>query len=285
MRIYSVASAVLISSCLLFLAGGQSAAAQDAIEIVDTDLARQVAEAEAFGWKLRRYDQAAWHATDALFKDIGVQEIENPRGYVVVPRATDTMLDTVFVVEREGELRQYARYVVDGGSVVSGGVIEGSLPLLTGVALEMFAARGPALDAMRTQDYRLCSERSPNTLVLPPDENGAMAFFMLTSTTQTDIYPIGGHYRADVRGDGTVASTRRYTNTCYDLPLTVAELPDAKQARPGISYVLGDAPSEIHAFASYHFPQGMYVITTSNSKLWLIEQGKISLVKEDFAPN
>lgn len=248
----------------------------------DPVLVAAVAEAESRGQQLHKFDQAAWHATDALFARVKPDEIEGGRGYVVVPRENDPMLDTIFVVERDGELRQFARYTVDGSKVVSGGLLEGDLPRLDPVAARMFEAREPAIEAMRRAEFGLCSRSNPNTLVLPPDDQGNVAFYLLTSTTSNDIYPMGGHYRADVSPEGKAVSTRRYMKSCYDLPRVTPPGPDGQPGHAGVTYLLGDAPSEIHVFVGYHMPNGFMVITTSNEKLWLVQDGKITLKQEGF---
>ena len=52
----------------------------------------------------------------------------------------------------------------------------------------------------------------------------------------------------------------------------------------GVSYLFGDASSEIHVFASFQFEDGFMVVAQSSRKLWLVRDGEITLVQEDFAP-
>ena len=250
--------------------------------LLDPALLAAVAEAETRGQMLHKYDQAAWHATDALFTSIRPEEVEDGRGYVVVPRESDAMLDTIFVVERDGALRQFARYTIDGSTVVGGGVLNGELPPLEPLAARMFAAREPAIAAMRAEEFGLCSRSNPNTLVLPPDERGNIAFYLLTSTNSNANFPMGGHYRADVSPEGNAVSTRRYMNTCFDLPRDTPPGPDGQPGHAGVTYLLGETPSEIHVFVGYHMPNGFMVITTSNKKLWLVQDGKITLQQDGF---
>jgi hypothetical protein len=260
------------------------APAQDPIAVNDPALVGEIEQAELRGRLMWLYDQAAWRATDALLADMDPATIENPRGYVVVPGAIDGTLETIFVAEQAGALREFARYSVRETTVEGGGPVSGELPALSPLAERLFRAREPALAAMAEQDYGLCSRESPNTLALPPDENGNVAFYLLTSTREADLYPIGGHYRADIAPDGSVAGTRRYMNTCFDLPTTPQKGPDGQQGHAGVSYLFGDAPSEIHVFASFQFPDGFMVIAQSSRKLWWVREGRISLVQEDFGP-
>ncbi len=281
MRSKTISLAALV---LAALAPAAPAVAQEPIAVTDPVLLADIAQAEARGRLLWLYDQAAWHATDALTEVVDPNKVENPRGYIVIPGDRDGVLDTIFVVERDGELRALARYSVRGSEVIGGGVVEGELPPLPPLAQSMLAARQPALEAMTAEGYRLCSRSQANTLILPPDEDGNVAFYLLTSTLQNGIYPIGGHYRADVAPDGSVVSKRRYMNTCFDLPTTPQVGPNGSVGHAGVSYLFGDAPSEIHVFASFYFERGFMVIAQSSRKLWLVQDGRITLMQEDFGP-
>lgn len=276
---------LMFSAALGLVAVAHPTAAQDAgIEVTDAALAAAVDEAEALGRLLWLYDQAAWHATDALFAKTDPAKIDNPRGYVVIPREGDDMLDTIFVVERDGELREFARYTVNVDSVVGGGLVEGPLPSLSSLAARMFAARSAGLEAMQAEGFGLCSRTNPNTLTLPPDGNGNIAFYLLTSTEDAEIYPMGGHYRADIAPDGSVVSTTRYMNTCFDLPTAAPIGQEGQAGHAGVSYLFGDTPTEIHVFVGYQMPSGYMVITSQNRKLWLIEDGIVTLQQSDFDP-
>jgi hypothetical protein len=277
--------AALMALAVVDLSAAAPAMAQDAIPVTDAALLADVERAEARGRMLWLYDQAAWHATDALVDDVDVATIENPRGYVVVPGAADGVLDTIFVVERDGRLQAFARYSVRQSTVIGGGPIEGALPPLEPLAERLYRAREPALAAMTEKGYGLCSREQPNTLALPPDGDDNVAFYLLTATRDTAAYPIGGHYRADVAADGRVVSTHRYMNTCFGLPIAPQRAPDGSVGHAGVSYLFGDAPSEIHVFASFQFPNGFMVIAQSSRKLWLVKDGQITLVREDFEPS
>lgn len=261
----------------------QARPGNEAIPVSDPQLEADIAFAERRGRDMYLYDQAAWHATDALVEEVDTAAIENPRGYIVVPRDGDAMLDTLFLQEVDGQLVSFARYTMDGSTVVSGEADIAAPVPLSPLAQRMAAVRGPAIGAMADAQYGLCSETPPNTLTLPPEADGSIAFYLLTSTVAEDTYPLGGHYRALVAPDGTVATTKRFMNSCFDLPLRAPNAPEGSVGRPGIQFIHGDVPSEIHVFASFYFPDGLYVITSSNDMLWLVEQGRITLAKRDFS--
>lgn len=274
MRLLALAlAATLIGS------GGQAWAQEDRSGATPTSHQAAVAHAEQRGQMMWLYDQAAWYATDALLGDVKPHRITNPRGYLVLPRPADAMLDAVFIVERNGELREFARYTVDGSKVVSGGVVSGELPALSQLAHKMFAARNAGIETMRKQNYRLCSRSMPNTLVLPPDGDGNIDVYLLTSTIDAGQYPMGGHFKASVDASGKVVGTRRFTNACLDLPTGVGG-GDEEQLWTGVIYLLGDTPSEIHVFVARHLSGPLAVTTTSNTEQWLIKDGKITLQDE-----
>jgi hypothetical protein len=274
----------LAAFIIALLAPVAPASAQEAIPVTEPALLAELEQAELRGRQLWLYDQAAWHATDALMAAIDPATIENPRGYIVVPGASDGVLDAIFITEQAGELREFARYSVREREVIGGGPVEGDLPVLSPIAKRMFLAREPAVAVMGAEGYGLCSRSAPNTLTLPPNEEGNVSFYLLTSTLDDASYPIGGHYRADVAADGSVVSKRRYMNTCFDLPTGPQKGPDGGEGRAGVSYLFGDAPSEIHVFASFHFDNGFMVIAQSSRKLWLVKDGQITLVQENFGP-
>ncbi|MCB2089766.1 MAG: hypothetical protein R3E18_05080 [Sphingomonadaceae bacterium] len=253
-----------------------------AVDVTDPAMLAAIAEAERRGRLLWLYDQAAWHATDAMRADIDPSKVAGAAGYVVIPRDGDAMLDVVFVAERKEALLEFARYTVDVSKVVSGGPVDGDLPALSPLAERMFKARGPAIEAMVKEKYGLCSRSPANTVTLPPDENDVISFYLLTSTVHDDVYPLGGHYRADVDADNEVVSTRRYMKSCFDiqLPGTSGKMQDGKRpVATMVTYLLGDQPSEIHSFVAHYVPMQMLIITVSNEKTWRVGKDKIEQVE------
>ena len=73
-------------------------------------------------------------------------------------------------------------------------------------------------------------------------------------------------------------------NTCFDLPTTPQKGPDGSVGHAAVSYLFGDAPSEVHVFASFQFANGFMVIAQQSRKLWLVQDGQITLVQENFGP-
>jgi hypothetical protein len=236
--------------------------------------------AAARGREMYLYDQAAWHATDRFREEFDFDNASFMRGYIVLPR-DDDRLDTVFYGEVDGTLVEVARYTVAGSRVEEGGLLpEDARPPLSEVALRMAAAQRTALEEMRPREYGLCANSAPNTIVLPPADDGAITVYVLTPPTENDSYPMGGHYRIEVAADGKASHARRFMNTCFPANFG-ASAGGEDGARPimmTLTHLLDPQPTEIHVFASYYVPIGLMIVTTENERLWSIERGRVGYI-------
>lgn len=262
------------------LAGAMSPAiAQDAS--ADTAMAApaEAPEAQRLGRQMYLYDQAAWHATDALAERFDLSAPGDLRGYLVVPLDNGN-LSTVFYGEDESGLYEFARYEVAGSKVVGGGIVEATdKPRLAPMLQMMADAKAAAIDELMRQDWRFCSQSQANTLILPPDAQGRVAVYFLTSTTENGVYPFGGHYRVDIAADGSVAGARKFTNTCLNMQLQSGPEGETPVGL-GVSHLLDDAPTEIHYFQSHYVPVQLYVIIEEG--MWVIERGELVEKIDDF---
>ena len=220
-------------------------------------------------------DQAAWHATDSFLPELDEAIAPMMRGYIVVPREGGLVLDAIFYGEAGGQLVEVAKYGVEADRVIDGGFLPAeSRPVLSPVALAMVAAKDAAVNEVIEQEFSLCSNSQPNTLVLPPDEMGNIDVYLMTSTSNPNSYPLGGHYRVTVGPDGNVIASRRFLKSCFDIPIR-ADVEGMLPQAFVVSHVLDDEPTEIHAFASRNVPIAIMVVTTNNRKLWTVRNGAI----------
>lgn len=267
----------------LFLAatlalGPMQSAAQD----VDLSPEIQVAvdEAEALGELLYRYDQAAWHGTDAFLEQLNEsRDLEIMRGYVIVPGERGR-LDAIFFGEMDGQRLEVARYAVEGSRVLQRTYHDpANRPPLSALASRLAMSRQAALDAMIAEDeIGFCADAVPNTIALPPDADNTVDVYILTPPTSNDSYPLGGHYRLTMAADDEVVEWRRFLNTCFDLRLAS---PDGNGQEPLMTFVthlLDPQPTEIHFFASRYFTMRMAIGTTDNRLVWFIENGQLQEV-------
>lgn len=96
---------------------------------------------------------------------------------------------------------------------------------------------------------------------------------------ETDVYPVGGHYRLRVGPGGEVLGSRAFLRTC--MPLRHG-LPRCRKKQQNLrcTHGLDDAPTEIHAFASRYFPLPLMVITVENRAIWGVTDGAIQYLEQ-----
>jgi hypothetical protein len=136
----------------------------------------------------------------------------------------------------------------------------------------MADAKAAAIEELVRQDWGFCSQSQPNTLILPPDAQGTVAVYFLTSTTENGVYPFGGHYRIDIAADGSVSAARKYTNTCLNMQLQAG--PNGEEpVGLGVSHLLDEEPTEIHYFQSHYIPAQLYVLIDETA--WVIVNGAL----------
>lgn len=236
------------------------------------------------GIQMYRYDQAAWHATDRVQADLA--SIGKPptdpslglSGYIVEP-AGESALRVSFYGGSGAAAVARARYTVDASGHVEGGfVADGEDSALSSLALQMIAAREVGLAQASQPGHELCSTSPANALVLPPDDAGVIAVYVLTSTSDAKVYPAGGHYRFDVGRDGKLVAERRFMSTCF--PIEVAKLRRKKAEMMFLTHHLDEQPTEIHSFVNLNIGVPLVIATTGNMLLWGVMQGHITFVRE-----
>ena len=278
---FSGRAARVCRAMVLIVAGAMTlTAAASAQEDVELTAEQQGAIdwAQQRGELLYRYDQAAWHGTDAFLADYQAdRDGEFMRGYVVV-EGEQGRLDAVFFGDFGAGLVEAARYSVDGGTVVSGTYYdEDSRPPLSAKAIRMAEVRQVAFNAMREEELGLCANSAPNTVVLPPDAAGNIEVYVLTPPTSNDSYPLGGHYRFTIDSDDEVSDWRRFLNSCFALQAGPQQDDNGDPVTPTmlvVSHLLDPQPTEVHFFATHYFGLPVAVITVDNDLVWTIGGGR-----------
>lgn len=194
-------------------------------------------------------------------------------GWVAAPEAGGTMTVVYYADTPDGPVAVY-RGQVAGTRIASREVFAGAdRPPLTPVQRHMAAARA----AVANLDRQPCGGTF-NVFVVPPAAaEGAVEVYKLTPQTQRGKYPLGGHFLATVAPDGTVASTRAFTNSCVDLdaPAVVA----GTQPRPlAVTHLLDPLPTEIHVFLSLWMNRPLLVATGEPERLWTVSRGRIGVL-------
>jgi hypothetical protein len=210
---------------------------------------------------LYRYDQAAWHTTDALKRDLRGETLATIRGWVVTPDRGDYRV-TYYSGDAGAEHRAVYSAVWTGGTDVRDAKVHvAGSDRLSAEEARLIAAS----DAVPEDGPLRCANRRFNRVILPrsaPDD--ADLVYLLSPQTETGNIPLGGHHRNAVK-DGKIVSSRSFTNSCIAMPL------DAKAEGFVISHLLDPTPTEIHFFSVFAGRTPIYVITTQNERLWVSE--------------
>ncbi len=205
----------------------------------------------AMGEEIFRQDTASWVATDALVAALGQAGTGEVRGWVVIPEGQNQRV-RFFKPAANGVQAGWDVLVTDGraGAVV---------PAADGTLSEEETARWNArLTAAANIGTLRCSQRLNAVVVRDPDSDGWLAW-LLTSTTDANIVPMGGHYRFRISADGrTVLRRDQLTNTCLNLPKDQAPR-GAQSVGLVVSQIVSAGPVETHVFLSLQNRISIYV--------------------------
>lgn len=220
----------------------------------------------ARGELLYAYDQAAWHTTDAMAAALPEATKKLLRGYIVTPDGNN--LRTTFYGQ-EGA-REFAVYSAtwDGSAIIRPALYSAEpRPTDSAEELRMIAARNVATNIDVIGRLGLCSEGTPNVTVIPgATPADPISVYVMTPQTENGMWPLGGHYRIDVK-DGRIVSRRAFTNSCINLGGGAKK--DEKVVMMTVSHVLDAIPTEIHAFTMLTSGISVQVVTQDSSfALW-----------------
>ncbi|HEY0928268.1 hypothetical protein [Brevundimonas sp.] len=205
------------------------------------------------GKAIYRHDVAAWVATDALLAHLnGRAPVQGLAGWIVVEQGPDLLVRFVRT-EGEATLPAYDIPVRDG---VAGAVTEVASGELSPGELARLRARNTAAANIG----RLRCSAQLNNVVLPDPDGDGWLVWLLTSTTDANIVPFGGHYRFRISADGsTVVRRDMLSNSCINLP----RQQEGATGRPAglmISQIVSNGPVETHVFLSLQNRLPIYVM-------------------------
>ena len=236
--------------------------------------------AEARGAEMYAYDQAAWHSTDRLHEDmqssgLAVADMLSRgfAGFIVEP-VSDGLLLATYYGKKDGKTFAMARYWMAGSKVKRGGLVKpGEDAALSPLALQLIDRREKAVAVAIADEVSMCTKGHPNTVVLPPRVDGSIPVYFMSAAVENGTFPAGGHYLYVFDAAGKLASKRPFSKSCMLIDWR-DQPPKAEGA--GLSHLLDPQPTEIHVFVSLNMPGKLFVITTSNKDLWLIDHGHIT---------
>ncbi|MDY7098881.1 MAG: hypothetical protein SXU28_12145 [Pseudomonadota bacterium] len=228
------------------------------------------------GLLLRRYDQAAWHATDALREDVKDLGASGIRGWIV--NDLEQGLEVVFYRPVADRFEAVWSGIYSEGEVKSRTVHDASQRYLT--EAEAALARAGRIPAK--EEIQRCSNQPFNTVVMPTGKgDGSLYVYYLVPQASMDSLPLGGHYRFELRDD-KIVGRRKFTNSCFAFDLG-GKKGKGRPAAVTISHLLDPVPTEIHVFSTYAAQLPIYVMTTQNELIWASEisggQPRLRIVK------
>lgn len=229
-----------------------------------------IAETARLGTAIWRQDVAAARATDALLAASGGQAPQGLIGWIVSPDANGQRVR--FLSGQPAAPQAYKDVVVDS-ELKAGPVTDAASAELSADELAQFAARntaGQAIGPLR------CAAQY-NAVILKDPQGEGWLVWLLASTTQANIVPMGGHYRFHISADGrTVEKREQLSGGCLDM--------DRSQAQQGgrtvglvTNLVVAPQPLEVHVFLSLLNQLPIYTIT--GDKVWEVRGARISQVR------
>ncbi|MGV3578354.1 hypothetical protein [Brevundimonas sp.] len=223
------------------------------------------AKVSSLGREIYTQDLAAWVATDALLATLTDEEKATIRGWVVLG---------------DGETRTVRFLRADGDAVAPGWDIvvtngEAASPVpaadtaLAGETLVRFQARQTAVEnigSLRCGRY--------NSVVTPDPDGDGWLVWLLASTTEHGVMPVGGHYRFKVSADGRTMTQRdQLSNSCLNMAANPPPGPQGQPVGIVVSQIVSQGPVETHVFLSLQFRKPIYVI--AGETLFAVEGDRI----------
>lgn len=214
-------------------------AAQEAVPQIETWPIEKIV---AMGQEIQNQDVAAWVATDVLLAHLAGGDPGTLAGWIVVP---DRDAYLVRFIQQDGEALSagFDMRVVNG---VSGPAVDVRGQTLSESEKARFRARQTA--AANIGPLR-CSRNMNSVVAKDPDGDGWLVW-LLTSTTQAGIIPVGGHYRYRVSEDGrTVVRRDQLSTGCLNMDRNEAG-PQGQVSALTVTTLVSDRPNETHVFLS-----------------------------------
>jgi len=245
-----------------------SAAVQAQSPIVQTPeaLSARLHSAEIDGAAIYKLDHAAALAIDAVQTLKEFRRDKRVGGWLTEDKDGGVLVTFYGSESGSSPMALYQVAISSAGTASNPAILNPAIPL-TERQVAQASARSLALHS----NFNPCS-KTYNTVVLPRmgGENSTWTVYLLAGATKNNVLPAGGNYRVDTDGAGkSILSSRGFTKSCI-------ELDNEKRASAlMLTHLLDPAPTEIHVFLSLLAGKPMYLMTTENAYMWVIENGKV----------
>jgi len=215
----------------------------------------------ARGRALYEYDQAAWHATDALR---AAEPATQPLGRYIA-RKSDAGWTVAFGRLNDQRDEFLVAYEATQGATPQQFTVRKFEPPKTDTSFYLAAAKGIEI---ALQDFR--GERRPYNVAVLPAPSNQLYVYVVPAQTDTKVYPLGGDARYLVSSDGsTIVEKRQLHKTIIE---NRGELP--KGTTPAASFhthILSDVPEDTDVFfVLTRKPAMPEFVGTRNKKLYEI---------------
>lgn len=216
----------------------------------------------ARGRALYEYDQAAWHATDA------VQATRPPTQSIgrYIARQSDTGWTVAFGHLNDQHDRFLIGYEATQGATLQEFTVKKLDPPQEDTSFYLAAAR--AIDTA-LRDFQ--GEKRPYNVAVLPTPPNQLYVYVIPAQTKTEIYPLGGDVRYLMTADGnTVAAKRQMHKSVIEIDRS--SLPKGSTPVAGYhTHILSDVPEDSDVFhVLTRQPSRPEFIGTRNKKLYQI---------------
>jgi len=217
------------------------------------------------GRLLYEYDQAAWHATDA------VQALHPPRESVgrYIAHKSDAGWVVAFGHLNEARDKFLIAYEADQGSTLKQFTVKKLDPPEGDTAFYLAAAK--AIDTA-LHDFR--GENRPYNVAVLPAPSNQLFVYVLPAQTKTGIYPLGGDVRYLISADGSSIFEKRQMHKA------ILETPPQANVTPveGVhTHFLSDVPEDSDVFhvLSQEPPLPELIINVKKEQYEILTDGTI----------
>jgi hypothetical protein len=257
-KIFRLALALVLS--------GSSVLAENSKPLTDSELAPITAR----GRMLSAYDEASWHATDAVLA------LKPAKGAVgrYIARKTDAGWVVAFGRFNESKDAFLVAYEATQGSDPVQFTVKTYDPPQMDTGFFYIAAKAIEISLQNTR----LEKRPYNTYVLPLD-SGQLYVYVLPAQTVAGVYPLGGDVRYLVSADGaSIIETRQLHKTILEVRQSVPK--GAKPAGGYHTHVLTDAPEDTDVFHVLRQKQPLPEVVGTKSGIYMVQiDGTIKRIK------
>jgi hypothetical protein len=220
------------------------------------------ADVTARGLALYEYDQAAWHASDAL------QATNPPKGSLgrYIAHKSDAGWTVAFGHLSDQQDKFLMGYEATQGATLQQFTVKKFDPPHEDVSFYLVAAR-----AIDTAQHDFQGEKRPYNVAVLPAPSDQVYVYVLPAQTKTGIYPLGGDVRYLIAPDGyTIVEKRQLHKGILEIP--PSSVPKGSTPAGAVhTHVLSDVPEDTDVFhVLTREPSQPEFIGTRNKKIYEI---------------